>query len=82
VTVNGPEFDFGERRVFMAIQFKEFSIPDDDMERAAVIIAINFYKQLKRNNFEDDQVIAVASELISILSNSLEGYIRKKEGRE
>jgi len=66
----------------MAIQFKEFSIPDDDMERAAVIIAINFYKQLKRNNFEDDQVIAVASELISILSNSLEGYIRKKEGRE
>lgn len=66
----------------MAIQFKEFSIPDDDMERAAVIIAINFYKQLKRNNFEDEQVIAVASELISILSNSLEGYIKKKESKE
>ena len=82
MSVDDQNFHFGERRVIMAIQFKEFSIPDDDMERAAVIIAINFYKQLKRNNFEDDQVIAVASELISILSNSLEGYIRKKEGRE
>ena len=61
----------------MPIHFKEFSIPDDNMERAASIIAMNFYKQLRRNDFRDEQIIEVASALISILTESLEGYKKK-----
>ena len=66
----------------MSIVFKEFSIPDDDLTKAAGRIAMHFYKELRKNEFEDNQIIEVATELISILSSSLEGYKKRIDERE
>jgi hypothetical protein len=48
-----------------------------DPERTAEKLARSFYKELRRHNFSDDQIIRVATELIGCLSHSLEGYRKK-----
>jgi hypothetical protein len=43
-------------------------------EKVAVRVARAFFRELRRYNFTDGQVVRVASELIDCLSKSLEGY--------
>ncbi|MFQ6104180.1 MAG: hypothetical protein ACE5OP_07795 [Candidatus Glassbacteria bacterium] len=48
-------------------------------DRIAASVAIAFYRELRRHNFNNNQIIKVASELIDCLNKSLEGYKRKME---
>lgn len=51
-------------------------------ERIAEAIARAFYKELRRHEFTDNQIIRVASELIGCLTYSLDGYKKKVERKE
>jgi len=56
-------------------------------DKVSILVARAFFRELRRNNFTDSQVIRVASELIDCLNKSLEGYKdkvarEKKEGGE
>jgi len=48
-------------------------------EKIAEYIARAFYKELRRHQFSNNQIIRVAGELIGCLTYSLEGYKRKVE---
>ena len=61
----------------MPIIRKDIEIPSDDSAKAARILARTFYKELRKNDFSDNQIIQVATELISCLHTSLEGYKKK-----
>ncbi|KPJ53448.1 hypothetical protein AMJ39_04720 [candidate division TA06 bacterium DG_24] len=50
--------------------------------RIAESIARAFYRELRRHQFDDNQIIRVASELIGCLTHSLDGYKRKVEQKE
>ena len=50
-------------------------------ERVSVLVARAVFRELRRHNFTDSQVIRVASELIDCLNKSLEGY-KEKVARE
>ncbi len=63
----------------MAILSREIRIPDDNPERAARILARRFFVELKRNDLTDDQVIAVATELIACLTDNLEAFEQRVE---
>jgi hypothetical protein len=49
-------------------------------ERIAASVALAFYRELRRHNFNNNQIVNVASELIDCLNRSLEGYKKKMEG--
>lgn len=49
----------------------------EDPERAARIVAKSFYKVLRKNEFSDDQIIAVANNILDCLIDSLAGYKKK-----
>lgn len=49
----------------------------EDPERAARIVAKSFYKVLRKNEFSDDQIIAVANNILECLIDSLAGYKKK-----
>jgi len=54
-------------------------------EQVAVRVARAFFRELRRYNFTDGQVVRVASELIDCLNKSLEGYkskIAREDGEE
>ena len=53
-------------------------------ERVSVLVARAFFRELRRQNFSDSQVVRVASELIDCLNKSLEGYKDKiaRDGAE
>jgi hypothetical protein len=63
----------------VSIVAREIRIPDDNPERAARILARKFFVELKRNDLTDEQVIAVASELISCLTERLEKFEKRVE---
>jgi hypothetical protein len=46
-------------------------------EKTSVLVARAFFRELRRHNFTDGQVVRVASELIDCLNKSLEGYKEK-----
>jgi hypothetical protein len=48
-------------------------------DRIAASVALAFYRELRRHNFNNNQIINVASELIDCLNRSLEGYKKKME---
>lgn len=50
-----------------------------DPERAARVVARSFYKVLRRNGFSDDQIIAVANNILDCLLESLDGYKQKSQ---
>lgn len=49
----------------------------ENPERAARIVAKSFYKVLRKNEFTDDQIIAVANNILECLIESLAGYKKK-----
>lgn len=51
-------------------------------DRIAASVALAFYRELRRHNFSNNQIIKVASELIDCLNKSLEGYRKKMEGSQ
>lgn len=53
-----------------------------DAEQAARVIARSFYKVLRKNGFADDQIIAVANNILDCLIESLEGYKNKSASKE
>jgi hypothetical protein len=48
-------------------------------DRIAATVAVAFYKELRRHQFDNNQIIKVATELIDCLNKSLEGYKKKME---
>jgi hypothetical protein len=48
-------------------------------DRIAASVALAFYRELRRHNFTNNQIINVATELIDCLNKSLEGYKKKTE---
>jgi len=56
------------------VDLKDASIHPD---KIAASVAFAFYRELRRHNFSNNQIIKVASELIDCLNRSLEGYKRK-----
>ena len=53
-----------------------------DPERAARVVARSFYKVLRRNGFSDDQIIAVANNILDCLLESLDGYKQKSQAEQ
>ena len=43
-------------------------------EQVSILVARAFFRELRRQNFTESQVVRVASELIDCLNKSLEGY--------
>jgi hypothetical protein len=56
--------------------------PSARVEVIAEGIARAFYKELRRHQFTDNQIIMVASELIGCLTHSLDGYKKKVERKK
>ena len=54
-------------------------IPQEGAPKAAEIVARSFYRQMHKYGFGKAEIISVASELISCLSKSLDGYAEKEE---
>lgn len=56
----------------------------ENPEKVSILVARAFFRELRRQNFTDSQVVRVASELIDCLNKSLEGYKDKiaREGTE
>jgi len=65
----------------ISIQVDVSSLTEHPKE-VSVQVARAFFRELRRHNFTDQQVVRVASELIGCLNTSLEGYKDKvaKEG--
>ncbi len=54
-------------------------------EKVSLLVARAVFRELRRHNFTDTQVIRVASELIDCLNKSLEGYkdkVTREKGDE
>jgi hypothetical protein len=56
-------------------------------DKVSILVARAVFRELRKHNFTDGQVIRVASELIDCLNKSLEGYKdkiarEKKDGSE
>lgn len=51
-------------------------------EQASRLIARSFYKVLRKNGFSDDQIIAVANNILDCLIESLDGYKNKSASKE
>ena len=66
----------------MATISHNITIPDDNPPRAARILARHFFVLLKRNGFNDDQVIAVASGLLECLNENLEAFEQRRGGEQ
>jgi hypothetical protein len=64
----------------ISIQFEVDSLAED-LGKVSVLVARAFFRELRRHNFTDGQVIRVASEIIDCLNKSLEGY-KDKVARE
>ena len=43
----------------------------------AINLARNFYKQMRKQEFDDKQIVQFATELISCLNSSLKGYQKR-----
>ena len=54
----------------------------EDAERAARVVAKSFYKVLRKNGFSNEQIIAVANNMLECLIESLEGYKQKRGAKE
>jgi hypothetical protein len=72
-----PEPEGGEPRVTVILDMPEQTLGNP--EKFAVFLARVFYRELRRHQFTDNQIIRVASELVSLLTQSLDGYRRKLE---
>jgi len=53
------------------------SIASKDTEKGSEIVARVFYRILRRNNFSQDQIIDIATNIISCLARSLKSYEKK-----
>lgn len=49
----------------------------NNTEKAAEIVAKSFYKILRKNGFDDTQIMNVANNILDCLIRSLEGYEEK-----
>jgi hypothetical protein len=56
---------------------KVIQLAANDAERAARVVARSFYKILRKNGFSNEQIIAVANNILECLIESLEGYKQK-----
>jgi hypothetical protein len=56
---------------------KVIQLAANDAERAARVVARSFYKILRKNGFSNEQIIAVANNMLECLIESLEGYKQK-----
>jgi len=63
-------------RLSMNVDLEDASINPD---KIAASVAVSFYRELRRHNFNNSQIVKVASELIDCLNRSLEGYKKKTE---
>jgi len=68
--------EHGGPHLSLNVDLKDASIHPD---RTAASVAAAFYKELRRHNFDNNQIIKVASELIDCLNRSLQGYKKKME---
>jgi len=57
-------------------------IPQEGASKAAELVARSFYKEMHKYGFSKEQVISVASEIISCLNKSLSGYVEKKDKKQ
>ena len=57
--------------------FDHIELPPGSPEVMAVNLARIFYKQMRKQNFDEKQIIQVATELIGCLNNSLKGLQNK-----
>jgi hypothetical protein len=53
------------------------NIASKDTKKGSEIIARVFYRILKRNNFSQEQIIDIATNLISCLTRSLKSYEKR-----
>ena len=56
---------------------KIIKIASKDTKKGSEIVARLFYRILKRNNFSQEQIIEIATNIISCLSRSLKSYENK-----
>ncbi len=56
---------------------KIINIASKDTKKGSEIVARLFYRILKRNNFSQEQIIEIATNIISCLSRSLKSYENK-----
>jgi hypothetical protein len=61
---------------------KVIQLAANDAERAARVVARSFYKILRKNGFSNEQIIAVANNMLECLIESLEGYKQKSGVKE
>ncbi len=52
-------------------------LASQDTEKGAEIVAKAFYRILRKNSFSENQIISIASNIISYLTESLKGYEKK-----
>jgi hypothetical protein len=71
---DSPEHD--RPRLSLNVDLKDASVHPD---KIAASVAFAFYRELRRHDFDNNQIIKVASELIDCLNRSLEGYKKKLE---
>lgn len=71
------EQEIPEPRVTVTLDMPEQTLTNP--EKFAEFLARVFYRELRRHQFTDNQIIRVASELISLLTQGLDGYKRKLE---
>jgi hypothetical protein len=61
-------------------KFDEYvKLAANNTEKAAKIVAKSFYKILRKNGFDDAQIVNVANNILDCLIHSLEGYEQKKK---
>ena len=53
------------------------NIASKDTKKGSEIVARFFYRILKRNNFSQEQIIDIATNIISCLARSLKSYEKK-----
>ena len=53
------------------------NIASKDTKKGSEIVARFFYRILKRNNFSQEQIIDIATNIISCLTRSLKSYEKK-----
>ena len=53
------------------------SIASKDTEKGSEIVARVFYRILRRNNFSQEQIIDIATNIISCLTRSLKSYEKR-----
>lgn len=55
------------------------NIASKDTKRGAEIVARVFYRILRRNNFSKEQIVDIATNLLSCLTKSLKSYEKRIE---